>query len=218
MMWLAVGALKNIVEHVPFDKWYDNPLTDMFLDGLKTPTSFGTHGLTMVVCFSIWSHWWWQSLFMLNMFFFDDTCAQLSRSFFMYDYMLYTCRYLHYVVISPHMYNYLYCNTYIYIFIILYYIYARGFSGTPWPLYHGSGEAWVSVANSSKPSRIFSNWSFSFLPFSRVGMILWYPLLSYDILWFFHWAPWWGWNPGGTVTWWSSWKMWKIVNEAYEGK
>ena len=55
--------------------------------------------------------------------FFDDTCAQLSRSFFMYDYMLYTCRYLHYVVISPHMYNYLYCNTHIYIYIfILYYI------------------------------------------------------------------------------------------------
>ena len=122
--------------------------------------------------------------------FLDDTCAQLSRSFLCMTTCCIHVIYIMLLFLRTCIIVYIVTHTYTYIYILLYYIYARGFSGTPWPLYHGSGEAWVSVANSSKPSRIFSNWSFSFLPFSRVGMILWYPLLSHmgmisiDILWF----------------------------------
>lgn len=128
MMWLAVGALKNIVEHVPFDKWYDNPLTNMFLDGLKTPTSFGTHGLTMVVCFSIWSHWWWQSLFMLNMFFFDDTCAQLSRSFLcMTTCCIHVVIYIMLLFLRTCIIIYIVTHIYIYIYYTILHICARLF-------------------------------------------------------------------------------------------
>ena len=114
--------------------------------------------------------------------------------FFMYDYMLYTCRYLHYVVISPHMYNYLYCHTYIYIYIILYYIYARGFSGTPWhgimgqekresqwQIHQSQVESSPTGASASCPHSAGLGWSYDIHCYPIWG---WYPLLSYDILWF----------------------------------